>query len=273
MTATSDADNTVLFGGTATTLIRRSGFALLTDPNFLRRGQRAYLGHGLWSKRRTDPAIGPDTLPELDAVVLSHLHGDHFDRIARRALPASVPIITTRHAARRLGRRGFIAADGLATWASRRFQRGDSGLTITAMPGQHARGAARALRLPPVMGSVLEFTEPGQAPYRIYISGDTLCYDELRSVGERFPALDLALLHLGGTRIAGLLVTMDGRQGVDLLDLVRPRHAVPIHNDDYGVFRSPRADFEREVARRQPDTTVRLLERGELYRLEPSKAG
>ena len=32
------------FIGTATTLIRYAGFTVLTDPNFLHRGERVYLG-------------------------------------------------------------------------------------------------------------------------------------------------------------------------------------------------------------------------------------
>jgi L-ascorbate metabolism protein UlaG (beta-lactamase superfamily) len=75
----------VTYGGTATMLLELGPFTVLTDPNFLHRGQRAYLGKGLLTKRLTEPAIGPADLPELDAVVLSHLHGDHFDR--RRARP------------------------------------------------------------------------------------------------------------------------------------------------------------------------------------------
>ncbi|MFC7644726.1 hypothetical protein ACFQX6_31590 [Streptosporangium lutulentum] len=39
----------VFFIGNATMLIRYHGFTLLTDPNFLHRGQRAYLGYGLSS--------------------------------------------------------------------------------------------------------------------------------------------------------------------------------------------------------------------------------
>lgn len=42
---------TVEFIGNATTLIRYGDVTLLTDPNFLHRGQPAYLGHGLASRR------------------------------------------------------------------------------------------------------------------------------------------------------------------------------------------------------------------------------
>ena len=44
------------FIGTATAVLRLGGFTLLTDPNFLHKGQRAYLGYGLWARRRTEPA-------------------------------------------------------------------------------------------------------------------------------------------------------------------------------------------------------------------------
>ena len=78
--------DSLTFVGTATTMLRLGSFTVLTDPNFLHRGQRAYLGKGLWSRRLTEPALQPDGLPPLDLVLLSHLHGDHFDRVARRGL-------------------------------------------------------------------------------------------------------------------------------------------------------------------------------------------
>ncbi|HEY2190914.1 MAG TPA: MBL fold metallo-hydrolase [Actinomycetospora sp.] len=89
---------------------------VLADPNFLHRGQRAYLGHGLTSKRLTEPAWTPEELAPVDAVVLSHLHGDHWDRETRRRLPRTTPIVTTRHASRRLQTvHGFPRAIGLDT--------------------------------------------------------------------------------------------------------------------------------------------------------------
>ena len=105
----------ITFIGTATMTVRLGSFTVLTDPNFLHRGQRAYLAKGLWSRRLTEPAVQPADLPVLNAVVLSHLHGDHFDRIARRQLDRTVPVVTTEHAASRLRRYGFTS-HGMQPW-------------------------------------------------------------------------------------------------------------------------------------------------------------
>ncbi len=90
---------TVFFIGTATTLISHGGFTILTDPNFLHAGDHAHLGYGLTSRRKTNPALEIEALPPLDLCVLSHMHGDHWDRIAEEKLAKSLPIVTTRHAA------------------------------------------------------------------------------------------------------------------------------------------------------------------------------
>src|SRR5215218_8290961 len=115
--------SSLTFIGTATTLIRLGSFTLLTDPNFRRQGQRVYLGKGLWSRRLTEPSMQPADLPALDAVVLSHLHGDHFDRVARAELTRDSPVLTTPHAARRLSRWGF-ATHGLGPWERHRLTAG-----------------------------------------------------------------------------------------------------------------------------------------------------
>jgi L-ascorbate metabolism protein UlaG (beta-lactamase superfamily) len=254
------------FIGTATTLLRLGPFTVLTDPNFLHQGQRAYLGKGLWSRRRTEPSKQPDELPALDAVLLSHLHGDHFDRVARRGLDREVPVLTTEPAGRRLRRWGFGEARGLETWQSEELVRGAARLVVTAAPGVHAPGPARAL-LPPVMGSVLELHVPDAPVFRVYISGDTLYRPWLGDVVDRTGPLDAAVLHLGGTRILGLTVTMDGQQGSDLLELLDPPVAVPVHHDDYGVFKSPVGDFLDEARRRGLDGRIRTVGRGQVVQL------
>jgi L-ascorbate metabolism protein UlaG (beta-lactamase superfamily) len=263
-------DASLTFVGTATTVLRLGGFTLLTDPNFVRRGQRVHLGYGLSSKRRTDPALRIADLPPLDAVLLSHLHGDHFDRVARRDLPREPPVLTTEHAAERLGKWGFDPV-GLATWQHHELRRGAEVLRVTAVPARHGPAGVHRL-LPPVLGSVLDLERAGERVLRVYITGDTLNVPELRAVRERFPDIDVLVAHLGGTRVLGVLVTMDDRQGADLVDLVDPGTVVPVHYDDYGVFRSPLSAFVAELRRRGGGGRLRTVVHGETVELSARTA-
>jgi L-ascorbate metabolism protein UlaG (beta-lactamase superfamily) len=269
MTGPAD-DVTMTFGGTATMLLRIGGFTLLTDPNFLHRGQRAYLGYGLWTKRLTEPALQPTQLPALDGILLSHMHGDHWDRVATRSLPKETPVVTTPEAAKCLADRGFTGTADLQPWQTHVFTRGTTTLRVTSVPGVHGPGPlARAL--PQVMGSVVELIRGGVAGsdvvWRGYISGDTLYRPFLGEVLERCGPLDVLIPHLGGTKALGVTVTMDARQGADLVELLRPPVTVPVHFDDYDRFKSPLGDFVAEVGRRELPGQVRTAQRGETISL------
>jgi L-ascorbate metabolism protein UlaG (beta-lactamase superfamily) len=256
------------FVGTATTVLRLGGFTVLTDPNFVRRGERVHLGYGLTAKRLSEPAVRIVELPRLDAVLLSHLHGDHFDRVAKRDLPREPPVVTTAHAARRLQRWGFGAATGLATWDDWELVRGDERLRVTSVPARHGPVGFHRL-LPPVMGSIVDLERGDRRVLRAYITGDTLRVPELRAIRERFPDIDVMITHLGGTRVLGVLVTMDDRQGTDLVELIEPAVVVPVHHDDYRVFRSPLEHFVAEMRRRGHDGRLRIVARGDTVELTP----
>jgi hypothetical protein len=67
--AQQGAGDQITFVGTATTVISIAGFSILTDPNFLHRGDRAYVGLGVSTKRLTEPALSIQQLPALDFIV------------------------------------------------------------------------------------------------------------------------------------------------------------------------------------------------------------
>jgi L-ascorbate metabolism protein UlaG (beta-lactamase superfamily) len=261
-----DDDVSLTFGGTATTLLRLGPFTLLTDPNFLHRGQWAHLGYGLRSRRLTDPAITPADLPELDGVLLSHMHGDHWDRIATAELAKDLRVVTTPEAARCLADRGFTSTEDLRPWQTTSLDRDGAVLRVTSVPGVHGPGPLARL-LPQVMGSVLELVRDGEVRWRGYVSGDTLLRPVLAEVLERCGPLDAMVPRLGGTKIGPFLVTMDARQGTDLVHLLRPGVTVPVHYDDYGVFRDPLGNFVHEVARRRAPGVVRTVARGQTVSL------
>lgn len=256
---------TLLFIGAATVLLRYGGFTVLTDPSFLRAGERARLGHGAASPRLLDPALDVDDLPPLDACVLSHLHGDHWDEVAAARLPRELPVMTTRHAARQLARLGFRRTVALDRFASAELRRGEAWLRVTALPARHGPALLSRL-LPPVMGSMLELGTGAAAPrLRVYVSGDTVLHADLRRIPARWPDVDLGLFHLGGERALGRLVTFDAAQGVEAVRLVRPRVAIPLHYGDYPVFRDPLENFIRAAHDAGLATRLEYLGRGETY--------
>jgi L-ascorbate metabolism protein UlaG (beta-lactamase superfamily) len=188
-----------------------------------------------------------------------------------RKLNKATPIISTRHATRYLRKVGFTHTHPLETWESIDVMKGGASLRLTAMPGTHGPGLFGAV-LPPVMGSMLDFgSEAGEYRLRMYISGDTLIHNRLREIPRRFPDVDLALLHLGGTKVLGILVTMDAEQGLEAMKIVNARTTLPIHYNDYEAFRSPLEDFERAVREANLEDRVRYLAHGDTYEFEVQK--
>jgi L-ascorbate metabolism protein UlaG (beta-lactamase superfamily) len=263
-TAAPTNEGSIFFVGNATVLVRVAGFTILTDPTFIHKHEQTWLGGGLHTTRLTDPAMELADLPLLDLVLLSHFHGDHFDQVAERDLDRALPIVTTPQSANDLEERGFTNCIPLDVWESLNVEKGSAQLRITATPARHGPPMVD-LVLPDVMGSVLDVTTADSGASRIYITGDTLVIDELREIPRRFPDIDIALLHLGGTRVLGILVSMDAKQGVEAMRIVDPALAIPIHYNDYDVFTSPLSDFQDEVRAAGLEHRVHYLRHGETY--------
>ena len=147
--------------------------------------------------RLTNPAMEINQLPQLDLVLLSHFHGDHFDQVAIRELDKSLPIVTNSHAVDELSIRGFTNTKKLETWENIEFTKKDNTnnnnieLQITATPGRHGPFPV-AMFLPKVMGSILDFKrkddkndmnsnilDNSNQLFRIYIM-DIISYLEVR---------------------------------------------------------------------------------------------
>ena len=88
-------------------------------------------------------------------------------------------------------------AIGLAPWESVEFRSlGGAALSITATPARHGpAGGDRG----PVIGFVLESSDATDPV--VYVSGDTVWYEGVSNVGERFD-VDIAVLNLGAARVA-----------------------------------------------------------------------
>jgi len=119
----------IFFVGTANIIMKIAGFSTLTDPNFLHAGEHAHLGYGMKSKRLMNPALDIKDLPPLDLCLPTHMHGDHFGRVAKKHLNRDLPMITNLQAASDLRRWGFKRPHDLKTWEHIRANKGKQAST------------------------------------------------------------------------------------------------------------------------------------------------
>ena len=152
-------------------------------------------------------------------------------------------MITTNVGARRLGRpvRGLDAWDVTSLDAT-----GKPTIEVTATPCRHGPPLSR-----PIVGHVIGFAMRwhGQRNGRGVVSGDTVLYNGVRQVVDRFD-VDVAILHLGDVQfpITGpVRYSMTARDAVELCGELRPRVAIPVHYEGWSHFREGRDAIEREI--------------------------
>jgi len=188
---------------------------------------------------------------------------DHFDEKVESSLRRDLPIITTPHAHSCLTEKGsdsFTSVHALDNWdtmlldLSTSFPAHIPRVKVTGMPGKHVGDGLLSQAndilgaVPPTNGWMLELgygkagasgaSDDFECGYRIYISGDTLYVNDLKKIPEMYThagkPIDLMLIHLGGTTIPSpslplLMVTMDAKQGIQLVKLIQPDLTIPIH--------------------------------------------
>jgi L-ascorbate metabolism protein UlaG (beta-lactamase superfamily) len=236
--------------GGPTVLVEVDGWRLLTDPTFDEPGRRYTFGWGTSSRKLAGPAVALEDVGPIDAVLLSHdHHADNLDERGRQLLGSAGVVVTTVAGAQRLGG----GARGLAPWGGTTLETpGRPPIGITATPCRHGPPLSR-----PLVGDVIGFglVWEGQEHGALWVSGDTVLFDGVRQVASRL-RVGLALLHLGGVRfpISGpLRYTMTAEDAIELVGLIRPRVAIPIHYEGWNHFQEGREEIQRALANAPED--------------------
>jgi L-ascorbate metabolism protein UlaG (beta-lactamase superfamily) len=238
-----------------------SGTTLLTDPLLTDR-----LIH---LRRMAGPAPLLPGAP--DAVLLSHLHADHFHLPSLRAVPGEALLIVPRGAA------AFVAQSMGRAWGDRcvELSPGDETLVgnvkVRAVKAAHPGGRGPWSRSQAdAVGFVVEGTS------RSWYAGDTGLFDEMAGLGP----LDLALLPVGGWGpTLGAHGHLDAVTAAEALRRVKAAWAVPVHYGTFWpiglgrvrphMFRDPGDEFARAAHRTAPQTEVRVLGHGQTLTIGP----
>ena len=253
--------------GGPTVLLEVGGWRLLTDPTFDPPGGSYRFGWGTGSRKLAGPAIAPEELGPIDAVLLSHdHHEDNLDGTGRKLLGQAGAVITTVPGAKRLGGE----TRGLRNWETTTLEgEGRPPIKVTATPCRHGPPLSK-----PIVSDVIGFGLSVEGPWEgvIWVSGDTVLYPGVREVADRLD-VDVALVHLGGVQfpITGPLhYTMTAKQALELCAEIKPRVIVPIHYEGWEHFREGRQEVEREFANGPADLqrSVHWLTLGETVAMQ-----
>jgi L-ascorbate metabolism protein UlaG (beta-lactamase superfamily) len=53
-------------------------------------------------------------------------------------------------------------------------------------------------------------------------------------------------MNLDNTRSIEIILTMDGKQEVEMFKIINPKKAIPIYYNEYDVFKLPLQNFQQE---------------------------
>jgi hypothetical protein len=122
-----------------------------------------------------------------------------------------LPIVITPHATEELSLRGFTYPHKLDTWENISFVKGDIHLNITATQEDMDHFQCQFF-FRKSWGVFSTFKLKMAFVYLLYITGDTLVFDDIKEIPKRYSDIDVALLHLSGTTVMGIILTMDKKK-------------------------------------------------------------
>lgn len=234
--------------GHATFLIRMNGTWILTDPFF---GERASPVHAAGPKRLYPPALSVADLPEIDLVVISHNHYDHWDSRAlaqiARANPKARLLVPLGNAAT-AQRHGFDNVHEM-DWFDTEHTKG---ISVTAVPAVHSSRRSLGNTDQALWGG----WSLAAAGRRLYFAGDTGYGSFINDIRRVIGRHDIALVPIGAyePQSTESMFHTTPEDAVRLADKLQARHIIPIH---WGTIALTPETFDEQAARYQRATAGR----------------
>ncbi len=218
--------------GHSTTLLKIDGFTIITDPVF---SDRAGVNLGVTTlgvKRLVAPALEISELPEVDLILLSHAHMDHFDLPSLRRLESrQVDVVTASQTSDLLRVSKYKTVSELK-WGEVR-QVGPA--TVRGLEVNHWGARVRTDTFRGYSGYLLQVGR-----YRVLFAGDTANTDKLRGVADS-RSVDLAIMPIGAYN-PWIHYHCNPEQAWRMTQEARAEHVLPIHHSTFLLSREPMSE-------------------------------
>lgn len=243
--------------GHSTVSIELDGTRVLTDPVLRKRlGFLHRVAH-----------LDEQDVPDVDAILISHVHYDHLDLPSLRRFDRSTRLVVPQGAGRYVSRLGFVDVVELRAGEETRVDK----LTVRATHAEHEARRHPFGRTIPSLGYLVT------GSVSVYFAGDTDLFEDMHGVA---PGVEVALLPIAGWGPRVPAGHLDPARAAQAVSRLHPRIAIPIHWGTYrrfdlaadtGTLREPVEAFTREVAAVAPDVTVAVLAPGGAIEVDPRR--
>jgi L-ascorbate metabolism protein UlaG (beta-lactamase superfamily) len=231
---TGGAPTLQLIGG-PTALISYAGLRFLTDPTFdPAGGEYPRPGTPVVLHKLTGPAVPPEDVEPVDAVLISHdHHSDNLDTAGRDFLPRAGRVLTTEAGAERLE----VDATGMTPGDSVELESPGGGpVEVTAVRADHGPP-----EVAPKNGPVIGFMLRAEGLPTVYVSGDNASVDVIREIVAQQGTPDVAVLFCGGAAVPviwgeGVYLTLTPETAVEASRVLGDAPIVPIHQEGWAHF-------------------------------------
>lgn len=217
----------------ATLKLSYGGRTILVDPYFAARHSLPSFA-GRSPNPMTDLPLSVDEIMrDVELVIVSHLHSDHFDSEAKRLVPKHLPLFCQP------GDEAVIRGEGFADVTPLEDMITWQGITITRREGSHGLGAV-VEKMGPVMG----FTLSASGEPVLYWAGDTVLYPPVLDTVDRVSP-DVIVSHSCGARWEGDLIVMDAAETAALCRAAPEATVIATHMEALDHATVSRADLRR----------------------------
>jgi L-ascorbate metabolism protein UlaG (beta-lactamase superfamily) len=193
-----------------------------------------------------------DLLNNLDAILITHTHRDHFDSAAMELLPKDIPLFCQPQDTVKIETAGFLKVHPITesiSWDN---------ITIDRTSGQHGTGEI-GLKMAPVSGFVLKaVSEP-----TLYITGDTIWCPEVRQTLQKYQP-QIIISFAGGAQFhEGDPITMTKSDILNLTQTAPQAKIVVVHMEAWNHCRLSRNELNAFLKEKSLTGQVIVPENGE----------
>ncbi|KRT13396.1 MBL fold metallo-hydrolase [Pedobacter ginsenosidimutans] len=222
----------------ATLIIHYGGHKILVDPMLSAKGAIES-----WAGIARNPTVDirmpmQQITDNVDLVLVSHTHADHFDDAANNILKKSIKIINQPADKVFFSSKGYINAETLEN------QTKWDNISIERINGEH--GSGKVLEM---MGKTSGFVLSAKNEPTIYIMGDAIWTDRIKENIKRIKP-DIIVVNSGGAQIKGfenVPIIMDEKQVMQLISASGKAKIIAVHMDALDHCRTTRLTLSEEA--------------------------